>query len=346
MITEKVNYKITDEALVNIASIERNISSIVSNEINFNSKNRLSNEVLFDDLYAINGALNLGLTLGDVKKISFGREPESKAAQLLSNVKQVFDYIKNNYKKSDIPFNYNLFQHVVKLLQSDILEVWDIGKIRSQGDELFKQFELSNQPYSNDSSINDIAESIIWIEEEKNIHPIVKSVVFLYILNKSSPFLGLNLISSLLMWRIILEKYHYGNNFSIPLFKTLNINQDKLTDTLNLSFMDSHDVTLTDIITHSTILLNKVIKDYKEEHIHTDYYDVKTASNQLDLNDRQIKILKLLQEKVSLRRKDYIKLFHVSSMTAYRDLNFLVDSKMLIISGQGKSTTYTLYSKV
>lgn len=342
---DSLTYTITDKALMHIASIERNITLISQNEVSAKSKTRLFHEVLFDDLYAFSTGLDLNLTLGDVKKISIGKEPETKEARILSNVKQVFDYVQNNYKKIEITFNFHLIQHVVKLLQSELLEVWDVGKIRTYEEEVHPFFELPNQNYTEKNPITQIAEAIVWVEEEKDIHPIIKACLFLSLINQKSPFLGLNFVSSLLFFRLILEKYNYGNTFNIPLFKILNSEKKNLYDIINESLEEGSKINQTVLIESVSELLDQVIEDYKNEHIQLDYYDVKSATSQLDLNDRQIKLLKLLQQKVNIKRKEFIKLFKVSSMTAYRDLNYLVENKLLTVTGQGKSTIYTLYTK-
>jgi Fic family protein len=342
---EKFRYNITDKTLVHIAALEKNIALISQNEINIKNKVRLSHEVLFDDLYALSNGMGLNLTLGDIKKISIGKEPESKEARLLSNVRQVFDYVQNNYKKIPIVFNFHLIQHVVKLLQSDILEVWDVGKIRTYEEEVNKMFELPAQDFSEKNPINFLAESVVWLEEEKDVHPIIKASGFLFLINRTSPFIGLNLVSSLLLFRLILEKYNYGMEFKMPLFKIFNSERVDLYEIINGTIADPHNKDISLFIESVSYLLNQVVEDYKNEHIEQDYYDVKSATSQLDLNDRQIKLLKLLQQKVNIKRREYIKLFKVSSMTAYRDLNYLVENKLLTVTGQGKSTIYTLYTK-
>lgn len=337
-------YRITDKTLVSIADIERNLAQINQNEVAQRTSARLAHEILFDDLLALSNALNLNLSLGEIKKITIGKEPESTQAQLLLNVKQVFDFVKNNYREMEITFNFHLVQHVVKLLQTDVLEVWDIGKIRSGEEPGELRFELENQLYDNVNTTSVLAETVIWIEDEEDIHPIIKACIFLYLFNKTSPFSGLNFLSSMILFRIILEKYGYGYDFKIPLFKVFTQKSASLINQLNESLIDNENG-LTEFITLFSALLSQTIADYKREHIELDYFDIKAATNQLDLNDRQIKLLKLLQQKVNIKRREYIKVFKVSAMTAYRDLNFLTEKKLIVVSGQGKSTTYTLAIK-
>lgn len=65
----------------------------------------------------------------------------------------------------------------------------------------------------------------------------------------------------------------------------------------------------------------------------------------LDLNRRQLKILKYLQTIPTLKREDYVQMTGVSAMTAFRDLQALVKYKLIKPIGTGRGTKYTLYSR-
>jgi len=65
----------------------------------------------------------------------------------------------------------------------------------------------------------------------------------------------------------------------------------------------------------------------------------------LDLNRRQLRILKYLQTIHSLKREDYVQMMDVSTMTAYRDLQGLVDYKLIKTMGIGRGTKYVLSSR-
>ncbi len=339
-----LGYKITDNTLVNIASLERTLSILNQNELSSTAQNRLRHESIFDDLFSISAHLNLNLNLGDIKRISLGKDIEQKEARLLSNIRQVFDFIKNNYRNRDYNFNFHLVQHVVKLLQSNILEIWDIGKIRSGNETLISDYELNEQKYS-DSDLNNLfADAILWVEEERTIHPIIKATVFFMLINSNSPFIGLNYISSLILFRLILEKYGYSSAFNLPLFKLIVVdNGIDFKARVNACLKEQNGI--TEIIDLIADALNTLLTQYKNELIKFDYYDIRSNSDKVDLNERQIKLLKLLQQKVFIRRIEFVKLFRVSPMTAYRDLSYLVQKKLLVTSGSGKATTYSLTTK-
>lgn len=345
MVDNNLSYKITDKALVHIARLERNIAILNESEVSSKARSRIASESLFDDMFAVNNFLKLNLTLGEVKKVSIGSNVDTKESKLLLNMRQVFDFVQNNYQKNELVFNFHLVQHVVKLLQSGILEVWDVGKIRNGSESIDKSFELKNQNYEQNDISNLLAEAVMWVENEKEVHPLVKACVFMILINNISPFVGLNFISSIVFFRLILEKYNYGSYFSIPLFKILNAKHIDVRELFNNTLSKSSNIGLTEVITETAQLIDELIDTYKKDMVQFDYFDIKTSTDKLDLNERQLKLLKLLQQKVLVKRKEYIRLFKVSPMTAYRDLNYLVQKKLVVVGGQGKSTTYTLATK-
>ncbi len=345
MIDSNLSYKITDKTLLHIAHLERNITILTQNELPAATRYKKVTESLFEDLFAISSLFKLNLTHGDIKKIAIGRETSSKEEKLLSNIRQIFDFIQNNYRKDNIVFNFHLVQHIVKLLQSEILEVWDIGKIRTGGETVDKTFELENQSYTNSDISGLLADAVLWIENDNDTHPFIKACVFMMLINVNSPFVGLNFISSLIFFRVILEKYNYGNGFCIPLFKILNHKNFNMFEMLNASLSKTSTIGLSEVIQSMAGAMDEIINHYKSEFVQFDYVDIKSSTTKLDLNDRQLKLLKLLQQKVFIKRREYIKLFKVSPMTAYRDLNFLQEKNLLVLTGNGKSTTYTLSTK-
>ena len=70
-----------------------------------------------------------------------------------------------------------------------------------------------------------------------------------------------------------------------------------------------------------------------------------TSQPFLDLNKRQLKILRYLQNIPTVQRDDYCQMMDVSTMTAYRDLNDLVSKKLIKVEGQGRGTKYKLASR-
>ncbi|MFC1780579.1 DeoR family transcriptional regulator, partial [Patescibacteria group bacterium] len=81
--------------------------------------------------------------------------------------------------------------------------------------------------------------------------------------------------------------------------------------------------------------IEKLIQEYQE----------KNKQPFLNLNRRQLKILRYLQNIPQVKREEYVEMMDVSTMTAYRDLTELVRKGLLRLEGQGRGTRYMLVNR-
>jgi predicted HTH transcriptional regulator len=84
-----------------------------------------------------------------------------------------------------------------------------------------------------------------------------------------------------------------------------------------------------------TNLENQVINIYENKV-------EKKGKLSIELNERQIQILEYLQINQKVTRRKYAKIMDVSFMTAYRDLNELLDKGYIKQKGVGRGTFYVL----
>jgi hypothetical protein len=85
------------------------------------------------------------------------------------------------------------------------------------------------------------------------------------------------------------------------------------------------------------------IVSLKNEAIRIEEEKIKKKKKKLlDLNSRQLKLIRHLKHNPKIKRKEYVKMMGVSTMTAYRDINELVDRNILECKGGGRSTHYVL----
>lgn len=71
-------------------------------------------------------------------------------------------------------------------------------------------------------------------------------------------------------------------------------------------------------------------------------YLTEDVLNKLGLNTRQIKGVKRVKEKGTISRKEYAEIGSISPRQALLDLTELVDKKVLVVEGKGRSTRYSL----
>jgi predicted HTH transcriptional regulator len=87
----------------------------------------------------------------------------------------------------------------------------------------------------------------------------------------------------------------------------------------------------------------KLLEELKKNLIHTveSIRDVSNNDSNI-LSDRQFKMLKYLGEFNEISRREYASMFDVSFMTAFRDLEKLVEKGVIVSIGRGRGTKYIL----
>jgi len=68
--------------------------------------------------------------------------------------------------------------------------------------------------------------------------------------------------------------------------------------------------------------------------------------HKLNLNDRQKKAIEYLKAKGEISRKEYAEISRVSLRQANKDLNYLLQKKVIIQIGMGRSTKYRVHDYV
>jgi predicted HTH transcriptional regulator len=86
-----------------------------------------------------------------------------------------------------------------------------------------------------------------------------------------------------------------------------------------------------------------LLEELKKNLIHTveSIRDVSNNDSNI-LSDRQFKMLKYLGEFNEISRREYASMFDVSFMTAFRDLEKLVEKGVIVSIGRGRGTKYIL----
>lgn len=339
-----IKYTIDNEILHNISKIERYIAQIKSSTQTTKNIAETKEKILIENLIALSGVLDLGYDYKKVKMIRLGNlDPSEKSEILIRNIRQVYDFITTNYQNKTYQFDYNLVLHITKLLQTDIMEPWDIARMRDSGvgAEINSLYELSNQHYEDCNCDDFIRELTTLIEQEDDTHPIIKVILVFVIYNFFSPFVGMNFCFSLITLHLLLDKYDYANNFGITVMNLLYKNKEILAYLEEM--LSAEEPHYQDI----TLLLNSFTRSFKEQlelemsnYDDMDAHKIHELFESISLNERQQKFMKIILTCGEMRRMEYSKIFKVSSMTAYRDLNFLVEKGVIGIKGIGKATKY------
>lgn len=165
---------------------------------------------------------------------------------------------------------------------------------------------------------------------DKDINRILRTLVVLFHLIKSFPFSERNLETIIIVYSFILRENKLDIFYTIDLYEKINkIDKEiELNEFLNLI--------LEQVMSEKNKLFFKLEKQSLE----------KSAPKKiLNLNKRQIELLKVMQARDKITRRETADLFEVSFMTAYRDIKGLLKKKLLVERGVGRGTYYVLASK-
>ena len=297
--------------------------------------------------------LGLNLTLKDAEKVADGKKiiTNDPRGVVLNNLRNILEFNTSGVHDSYVDLDINILLHLNKIMISDWREDWE-AKLRTAGESI--DLTLENWAEFRDTSINPgdleqlLQDAIDWYRSNATkIHPIIRIGVFLNRLVELTPFIFANKLTIIAIADFLLYKNSYVQTAYLSSVKSFDIYEDEYIETWRLNHENNsneNNMTLwlerftrnigKDLIEVSTDIRRKI----KEE-------EKKTKQPFLNLNRRQLKILRYLQTIPTVRREDYVHMMDVSPMTAYRDLNELVEKKLLKVEGQGRGTHYTLYNR-
>ena len=176
------------------------------------------------------------------------------------------------------------------------------------------------------------------------MHNIIRIAVLLYRLIRISPFIVANKLTLIAVADFLLFKNGYIDRTYFPSTRNFYVYEDEYLEAWTQSIEHNENMTLW-IERFVRNLANDMV-DTREEvqkNLQEETRSIKQPF--LDLNKRQLKILRYLQTIPTVKREDYVQMMDVSTMTAFRDLNELVSKKLLKVEGKGRGTRYMLYNR-
>ncbi len=343
-------FNLTHKIIDYLIKLELSVKTIKEIPLPAKEKNKVLKNSEADGLYNISKLSNSPVTLKRAKVISsegkdvLSTEPSVK---LLSNYRSSWDFMFSATNEKYISLSPALLLHLNKLIFDDVVESWEAGRFRSIKDNIDTKFDswtdCRNVEYDTYDFEKDFYEILNWYSSSQyKIHPIIKISVVLFELLQAYPFFSGNLITSIALSELLFEKSHLGLRRLYPIPRTFENYRDELQSALKASIEQEGDQTkwieefVRGVALDVTELKNEILQ-VEEEKVG------KKKKKFLGLNTRQLRILKWLQRKENIYRRDYVKRMGVSTMTAYRDLSELVKRKLIIQKGGGRSTYYTVY---
>lgn len=308
----RISYQRSITLLDSLKKIEELKKSILLALISPKTEVRLKWEATINRLYYALGLFNVSLSKqGIIKLVTSPPKKKLPASKLkILNYKKALDFITQNWLVSRFPVTINT--------ASTINDFVCDGKLNSQKKEsLQKCIDFLTAGPEN---------------------PIIQAAIIHIQIITTTPFANCNQLTAQLLSLLYLYKYGYN-------FRNLIVLEEYWSKDIALYKKSAQAVTqkenLTPWLEYFTqglvTQLEKILKKIKSQRL-----EIPVSANFWKLNDRQKKILTLLQEPNStITNKKVQKLFKVSQITASRDLSKLASLGLLFSHGKGRSVYYT-----
>lgn len=343
------NYRISDWFVNYLAELEA-AKGVISVQISTGTtKSRLEKRLKSYNTFHLAHMLGVNMTLADAEKLIDGRKLpfEDVRGTLLNNFRNVMEFNRSNIVESYSNVDINLVTHLNKLVLTDWKEAWE-AKLRTGGEpadnSLDNWVDMRDQTIDSVTLHQELLELLEWYSTNHDrIHPIIRIAVLLFRFWELSPYAAGNKLTALALTDFLLSKYGYSSKAFVPIMRSFDIYEAEYVEAYRSARQTKE---LSPWIERFTKFMAKDAGDVRDD-VGKILGEHEASQKQpfLDLNKRQLKILKYLQTIPTVKREDYCQMMDVSTMTAYRDLMDLVDKKLLRLEGQGRGTKYVLYSR-
>ncbi len=350
-------FSITNSLLNNVVKLEVEKSIIENTILTTKIRNGLVARAKALNLFHFAHIIGINLTLKDAEKIADGKKlvTEDARGTLLNNFRNVLEFTRSSIADSYIDIDMNILLHLNKILLTDWRETWE-SKFRTGGEDI--DLTLENWATLRDQMIdpieiqNEVISALDWYKSTMSkVNNLIRIAILVQRLVEISPFVFANKLTVMAITDFLLYKNGYVSKSHLPTSRNFDIYEDEYLEAWNQRRINNMVQTANQ--NDSTLWVERFVRNLANdmrdtrEEMRKFMGEEEKSSKQpfLDLNKRQLKILRYLQTIPTVRREDYVQMMDVSTMTAYRDLNELVDKKLVKIEGQGRGTKYMLTSR-
>ena len=320
-------FNITEKIVENINVVEQNAMIKLDAYIPEGMHGKVLEDVLLEEALsssAIEGAFSTKKRVRELikKKLS----PIEKSEKMLVNNFKALEYILDNIHK---PLDREFLFRIWGMITEGALEEGSItNSYRDDDVHVENAFENVYTAPNCDEVPAMMADLINYFNMVDDTPPIVKASIIHFYFVYVHPFFDGNGRTARALAALYLIKSNY------EFFKFISIStilQDKRNAYYKVILdSETHEGDITYFIEFYTKLLVETVETMLNKYI-TEYFIEFLDAKEMELNERQIKVLKiLLQAKdTSVNAKKYMKLTSVTQETARTDLNGLVDLHLL-----------------
>lgn len=343
------NYKLTDRLINHLVKLESDRTIVSSQFTPSPVKLKMEKRTKVLNLFHLAHMLEVPLSLREAEKLAEGKKvfTQDKRGAILNNFRNILEFNRSTVATSYPDVDLNLINHLNKLLLTDWRESWE-AKIRGTGENPDGEFDdyLGIRQQTVDSSLihNELASLIDWYKSNQSlIYVLIRIAVLTERFLRIAPYSYGNKLTMIALADFLLYRAGYTGKAYLPLVRSFDVSGEDFLESLTM-VAESGDMTIW--IERFVRNLASDMADVREEYFSVMAEQEKSVKQPfLDLNKRQLKILRYLQTIPTVKREDYCQMMDVSTMTAFRDLSDLVRKKLLKIEGEGRGTKYMLYTR-
>lgn len=343
------NYKITDKILNFVTKVEILKSTVNIGQLDYSVRSRVSLQARANSLFHLAHILGLGLSLKDAEKLAEGRnlDAEDDKMRIMQNFRNLLEFNRSNAAESYTELDFTALLHLNRIILTGWKETWEV-KFRSSED-IDLQYEdwatFTDKTISQNDVEPQLVDLLTWYQSANGkVNNLLRIMVLAARLVQIMPFLAGNKYTIMGIVDLLMYQYGYTTALPLPITRPFDLN---IVDFWKIwdEAVTSGDLTLW--IEKYADILSKDATELKTDVDRMVHAETEKNTNQpfLDLNKRQLKVLRYLQTIPTVRREDYCQMMDVSTMTAFRDLNDLVRKKLIKVEGQGRGTRYMLVTR-
>jgi Fic family protein len=310
---------------------------------------KLKKEALIHGAHSSTSIEGNKLTLEQVKALSEHKEiiAVAKDKQEVINYLEALGALPKYAAKPEI--DVKLFLEIHKTITKDALkDAKHCGVFRDRqvfvGKRVFDGTQLKEVVEYMPPDTKDVPtltkEFLKWLnsEETKHINPVVLAGTTHYEIARIHPFIDGNGRSARLMAALVLYRSNFDHRRFFALDDYYDENRPSYYEALKTVQDDKGDITRwLEYFTGGVLdSINKV----KEIIAKIGFTKKGEEAGQVELTQRQIKILEKIKEKGKITNKDLRSMFKISRQAIVKELSKLIDAKLINLVGKGRGAFY------
>ncbi|MBD3329145.1 DeoR family transcriptional regulator [Candidatus Dojkabacteria bacterium] len=337
-------YTISNLILDYIVKIELSFEKISHTPLPGSHQSDLYMRNKAEDIHSLSQLIGNEIGYDFAMRVQKGQEVSGSNSKttIFNNYRSTQDFVKSYERKHFLPPSAQLINHLNTLLMQGIVDDWELGKFRKfseKPNEIYDTWYKYRENHPNVTPDAYLEEIMQWfVKPEVKIHKLIQIPIILFEFIDKAPLAAGNQITAITATSVLLKDQNYNPGNLLPTAKTISFLGSDLTEAFKLSRANSDKTIFIEAFLYSLSL--EVLNLANEYSAIFDKKVVKKAELSLEFNDRQLKLLDYIKVHKKVTRREYAKLMGISFMTAYRDIQELLEKNYLTQKGVGRGTYY------